>query len=141
MTSPAIDALRHSASGAYVVLDDEDRIMHVSFKLHEMFGRWIGHILWEHFPGARDVYGPTFDEARATGGPVASVVFYDGRMTRLTAIPGPDGLAAHVECLAELDVTSLATLSRSLASIAAELEGRETVRSDSRAHVSLQALP
>ena len=30
----ATDALRHAAPDAYVVLDDEDRITHVSSKLH-----------------------------------------------------------------------------------------------------------
>ena len=92
------------------MLDDEDRITHVSARLHDDFGRWIGHVLWEHLPGARDVYGPTFDEARASGGPVESVVFYSGRVKRLTVIPGPDGLAVHVERLAQVDVTTLATL-------------------------------
>jgi hypothetical protein len=69
------------------------------------------------------------------------VVFYDGRVTRLTAIPGPDGLAVHVERLAELDVTSLATLTRSLASIEDALAGRANAQSDPPARASLQALP
>ena len=141
MSSPAIDALRHAASGAYVVLDDRDRIAHVSSMLHAELGRWVGHVLWDHLPGAREVCAPTFDEARATGRAVESVVFYDGRVTRLTAIPGPDGLAVHVDRLAELDVTSLATLTRSLASIEAALAGRASGLSDSRAPASLQALP
>lgn len=141
MSSPAVDALRHSAPDAYVVLDDLDRITHVSSKLHGELGRWIGHVLWDHLPGARDVYAPTFDEARATGVPVQSVVFYSGRVKRLTAIPGPDGLAVHVERLAELELTSLATLTRSLASIEAALADRETERSDSPAPASLRALP
>ena len=100
MSSPAVDALRHAAPDAYIVLDDEDRITHVSARLHDDFGRWIGHVLWEHLPGARDVYGPTFDEARTSGRPVESVVFYSGRVKRLTVIPGADGLAVHVERLA-----------------------------------------
>lgn len=141
MTSPAPDAHRHAAPDTYIVLDDQDRITSVSVKLHDDLGRWIGHVLWEHLPGAREVYGPTFEEARATGRPVESVVFYAGRVKRLTAIAGPDGLAVHVERLAELDLTSLATLTRSLVSIEAELAGRASERSDSRAPSSLQALP
>ena len=58
MSSPAVDALRHAAPDAYLVLDDDDRITHVSARLHDDFGRWIGHVLWEHLPAARDVYGP-----------------------------------------------------------------------------------
>ena len=141
MTSAPIDALRHAAPDAYLVLDAEDRVAHVSSKLHDELGRWIGHVLWDHVPGARDVYGPTFDEARATGRPVESIVFYSGRAKRLTAIPGPDGLAVHVERLAELDLTSLATLTRSLASVEAALAGQASAQSDPPAHASLQALP
>ena len=141
MSSPAVDALRHAAPDAYLVLDDDDRITHVSARLHDDFGRWIGHVLWEHLPGARDVYGPTFDEARTSGSPVESVVFYSGRMKRLTVIPGPDGLAVHVEQLAQVDVTTLATLTASLAQIEAALAGRASAQPDSPAHASLRALP
>ena len=141
MSSPAVDALRHAAPDAYIVLDDDDRITHVSARLHDDFGRWIGHVLWEHLPGARDVYGPTFDEARTSGSPVESVVFYSGRMKRLTVIPGPDGLAVHVEQLAQVDVTTLATLTASLAQIEAALAGRASAQPDSPARASLRALP
>lgn len=141
MSASAIDALRHSASDAYIVLDHADRVTHVSSKLQDELGRWIGHVLWEHLPRARDVYGPTFDEARSTGAPVESVVFYSGRVKRLTAIPGPDGLAVHVERIAELDVTSLATLTRSLAQIEDALADPAFAQSGSRARASLRALP
>ena len=141
MSSPAVDALRHAAPDAYIVLDDEDRITHASARLHDDFGRWIGHVLWEHLPGARDVYGPTFDEARSSGSPVQSVVFYSGRVKRLTVIPGPDGLAVHVERLAQVDVTTLATLTASLVQIEAALAGRASGQPYSRAHGSLRALP
>lgn len=141
MSSPAVDALRHTASDAYLVLDEDDRIAHVSWRLHDEFGHWIGHVLWERLPGARDVYGPALDEARSLGRPVESIVFYSGRVKRLTVIPGPDGLAVHVEQLAEVDVTSLATLAQSLAQIAEALDAREPAQLDSRAHASLRALP
>ena len=142
MSSPAVDALRHAAPDAYLVLDDQDRITHVSSRLHDDFGGWIGHVLWEHLPGARDVYGPAFDEARTSGRPVESVVFYSGRVKRLTVIPGPDGLAVHIERLAaQVDITTLATLTASLAQIEAALAGRASVQRDSPAHASLRALP
>jgi hypothetical protein len=141
MSASAIDALRYSSSDAYIVLDDADLVTYVSPRLHHELGRWVGHVLWEHLPRAREVYGPTFDEARSTGEPVESVVFYSGRVKRLTAIPGPDGLAVHVERLAELDVTSLATLTRSLARIEDALAGPASARSDSPARASLRALP
>ena len=141
MSSPAVDALRHAAPDAYVVLDDRDRITHVSARLHDDFGRWIGHVLWDHLPGAREVYGPTFGEARTSGRPVESVVFYSGRVKRLTVIPGPDGLAVHVERLAELDLRTLATLTASLAQIESALAGRACAQPDSPARASLRALP
>ena len=141
MSPPAVDALRHAAPDAYIVLDDEDRIAHVSARLHDDFGRWIGHVLWQHLPGAREVYGPTFDEARSSGRPVESVVFYSGRVKRLTVIPGPDGLAVHVERLAQVDVTTLATLTASLAQLEAVLAGRASAQPDSPARASLRALP
>jgi hypothetical protein len=141
MSSPAVDALRHAASDAYVVLDREDRITHVSARLHDDLGHWVGHVLWDHLPGARDGYAPRLDEARSSGCPVDSVVYYSGRVMRLTAIPGADGIALHVECLAELDVTTLGTLTRSLARIEAVLAARESERSGSPARASLRALP
>lgn len=141
MSSPAVDALRHAAPDAYVVLDDRDRITHVSARLHDDFGRWIGHVLWDHLPGAREVYGPTFGEARTSGRPVESVVFYSGRVKRLTVIPGPDGLAVHVERLAELDLRTLATLTASLAQIESALAGRACAQPDPPARASLRALP
>jgi hypothetical protein len=141
VTSPALDSPRRAAPLAYVVLDDEDRIAYVSSTLHAELGRWVGHVLWEHLPGAREVYAPTFDEARTTAQPVESVVFYGGRVKRLTAIPGPDGLAVHVERLAELDLTSLATLTRSLVSIENELGDRASAPRGRPARASLQALP
>ena len=141
MSSPAVDAVRHAAPDAYLVLDDRDRITHVSARLHDDFGRWIGHVLWDHLPGAREVYGPTFGEARRSGRPVESVVFYSGRVKRLTVIPGPDGLAVHVERLAELNLRTLATLTASLVQIESALAGRACAQSDPPARASLRVLP
>jgi hypothetical protein len=140
MTS-AVEALRSAAPDAYIVLDTDDRITHVSPHLHHDLGGWLGHVLWDHLPGAREIYEPSFDEARSSGQPVESVVFYSGRVKRLTVIPAADGLAVHVERLAELDVTSLGTLTRSLVQIEAALAGRVSERHDPRAPGSPRALP
>jgi hypothetical protein len=143
VTSPDVDSSPHDGAVplVYVVLDDDDRLASVSPTLHAELGRWIGHVIWDHLPGAREVYAPTFDEARTTTQPVESVVFYAGRVKRLTAIPGPDGLAVHVERLAELDLTSLATLTRSLATIETVLGDRASARPGRPARASLRALP
>lgn len=141
MNPPAVAALRSNAAATYVVLDDDDRVSSVSPRLHDDVGHWLGHVLWDHLPRAREVCGPLLDEARASGKPVESVVFYSGRVERLTVIPASDGLAVHVECLAELDVTTLGTLTQSLRRVEAALAGRASERPDRRLPVSPRALP
>ena len=141
MSSRAADSVRSSAPDTYVVLDDDDRIVHVSAPLHDAFAPWLGHVIWDHLPAARDVYGPHFDEARASAEPVVAVVFYAGRLKRLTVIPAADGLAVHIERLTALDVTTLGTLIRSLERIERELADQGFARLDPRAHGSLRALP
>jgi hypothetical protein len=141
VSAPADVRLRGTATDTYLVLDDRDRIVSVSPRLHHDLVHWLGHVLWDHLPAAKEIYGPCFDEARASGKPVESVVFYSGRVKRLTAIPGADGLAVHVERLAEVDVTSLATLTQSLAQIEAALAGQGSAQSDRRAHESPRPLP
>lgn len=132
---------RPASDDLYIVLDADDRISHVSAGLRDELGRWLGHVLWDHLPGARGIYGPLFEDAREMGHAVDRVVFYAGRVKRLTAIPAPDGLAVHVERLATLDVTSLRTLAESLGQIAEALAAREPSRRDLRAPASLRALP
>ncbi len=140
MSTPAVDP-QATGPDPYIVLDDEDRIVHVSAPLHDALGRWLGHVLWDHLPGAREVYGPSFAEARATGEPVVAIVFYSGRLKRLTVVPGVDGLAVHVEHIVDVDVTSLGTLRRSLERIEHALAGRGYEQPDPRSHASLRALP
>jgi len=126
---------------SYIVLDDDDRLIHVSPDLRDQLGRWIGHVLWDHMPEASSVYGPCFSEARSTGRTVESVVFYAGRVKRLVAIPAADGLAVHVERLAELDVTNLGTLAESLRQVEAELDARGREQLGRPAPESRQAPP
>jgi len=125
----------------YIVLDEDDRIVQVSPGLHEELGRWLGQVLWDHLPEAADVYGTYFEDARSTGRTVESIVYYAGRVKRLTAIPAPDGLVVHVERLAELDVRTLGTLTASLRRIEALLAGPASEQLDPPARASLQALP
>jgi hypothetical protein len=141
VTSPTVGLPETAARERYIVLDDDDRIVHVSSALHRDLGHWVGQVLWDHLPRAREVYGRSLDDARATGHAVEDVVFYAGRLLQLRAVPGADGLAVHVAPLAELDVTSLGTLMRSLEQIEAALADREFERRDRRALASLQALP
>ena len=91
MTERALAALRSAAPDAYFVLDDDDRIVHVSKAFHDTRGRSVGHVFWDHLPRAREVYGPHFEEARATGRPVEATIFYSGRLKRLLVLPGGVG--------------------------------------------------
>jgi PAS domain-containing protein len=141
MTQPSVDALRSSAPDAYFVLADDDRILYVSQAFHDTRGRGVGHVFWDHLPSAREVYGPHFDEARATGRPVEALIFYAGRLKRLVVIPGGDGLAVHIENLVEVDVTSLASLLRSLEELDSALADRASEQPDRRSRASLRALP
>lgn len=141
MTDPALDVLRSTAPEAYFVLDDEDRIVHVSREFHDTRGSGVGHVFWEHLPRAQEIYGPIFQDARASGRPVEARIFYAGRLKRVLAIPGRDGLAVHVENVVELDVTSLATLMRSLERLDAALADRASGRPGPRSRGSLRALP
>ncbi len=141
MSSRTADAARSAAPDTYIVLDDDDRLTHVSASLRDAYGHWLGHLLWDHLPTAREVYGPYFDEARASNDPVVAVVFYAGRVKRLTIIPAADGLAVHIDRLDALDVTSLGTLMRSLERIERVLADPACARPDPQAHASLRALP
>ena len=141
MSEPVAVEEARAASTVYLVLDDDDRIVYVSPTLRRGFGTWVGHVVWEHLPGARDVYGPCFEQARESGRAAEAVGFYAGRLTRLTAVPAADGLAVHLEHLVELDVTSLGTLTRSLERIEAELDARGFGPLGPPAPASLQALP
>ena len=136
-----LEALRSSAPDAYVVLDDDDRIVHVSKPFHDTRGRGAGHVFWDHLPDARKIYGPHLAEARESGRPVEAVIFYAGRLKRLLAIPGGDGLALHIENLVELDVTSLGTLTQSLQRLDGVLADRACEQHGRRSHGSLRALP
>jgi hypothetical protein len=137
-THPERDA---SPSTAYVVLDANDRVIQVGEDLRDQLAPFLGHVLWEHLPGAERLCGAGFDTARRMGSEVEFPVFYRGRAKRLRAVPAGTMLAVHVERLAELDVTTLGTLKESLLRIEAELSARGSGRLDRPAPASLRALP
>jgi hypothetical protein len=141
MSEPVAVQAARAAGTDYLVLDEDDRIVYVSPSLRRELGTWVGHVVWEHLPGARDLYGPCFEEARESGRAAEAVGFYAGRLTCLSAIPAADGLVVHLEHRVELDVTSLGTLMRSLERIEAELDGRGFAPPGRRAPASPQALP
>jgi len=97
VSTPAEAALRASAPEAYTVLDDEDRIVHLSAPYRDTRGRSIGHVFWDHLPHAREVYEPHFAEARSTGRAVEAVVFYAGRLGRVGQGDRPLGIVFRVQ--------------------------------------------
>jgi len=130
-----------STDTAYVVLDSNDRVIQVGAALREQLAPFLGHVLWEHIPDAKPLYGPGFDEARRIGSAVEFPVFYRGRAKRLRAVPAGGTLAVHVERLSQVDVTTLGTLTESLRRIEAELAARAREQLDPPVPASLQALP
>jgi hypothetical protein len=125
----------------FFVLDAEDRIVQVSEKYHENMGPFLGHPLWEFLPRAEFLFRPHLEEARRTGRPVESTIFYAGRTVDLRIVPSGESLAIHPTSRTELNVRTLATLAESLSRIEAELDAREPERRDPPAPASLQALP
>ena len=125
----------------HVVLDSHDRIVSVGREIRELMGPFIGHVFWDRLPCAEPLLRPGFDQARTTGLPVQFTVYYAGRVRSYEAVPAGERLAVRIEHLAELDVTTLATLARSLSQIEAELAVREPGRRDRPAPSSPQALP
>jgi hypothetical protein len=125
----------------FFVLDAEDRIVQVSEKYHENMGRFLGHPIWEYLPRAEFLFRPHLEEARRTGRPVESTVFYAGRTIDLRIVPSGQSLAIYPKSRTELNVRTLATLAASLRRIEAELDARAPERHDPPAPASLQALP
>lgn len=125
----------------FFVLDAGDRIVQVSERYHENMGRLLGHPLWEYLPRAEFLFRPHLEEARRTGRPVESTIFYAGRTVDLRIVPSGESLTIHPKSRTELNVRTLATLAESLRQIEAELDAREPGRHDQPAPGSLQALP
>jgi hypothetical protein len=79
------------------------------------FGPLVGLPLWDCFPGSRPLCKPYYDEARRTCDPVEFVQFYDGYVTRIRAVPRPEGrLELYWENLSRLDTLTLESLAESL---------------------------
>ena len=132
------DSRRRSA---HIVLGEGDRIVRVGPEVQGLMGPFIGHVLWERLPDAERLLRPHFDRARRSGQAVEFTVYYAGRVRSYRAVPCGDKLAIDVEHLAEIDVTSLETLARSLSRVEDELTARAHAQLDPPAPASLQALP
>jgi hypothetical protein len=123
------------------VIDDTDRIVQVGDEMPGGMEPFLGHPLWEYLPHAQPVFSPLFEEARATGDEVESIVYYAGGTVGIRIVPSGRSLVVYATRRIELDVRTLGTLSASLRAIEQELAARAPARPDRRALGSRQALP
>lgn len=132
---------RGDATASYVVLDHDDRIVRVGPDLYDRFGPFVGQVIWQRIPGAEPLYGPYFDEARETGLPVETTVFYAAELKRLRATPSSGELTVHIDPIRGLDVRTLESLAESLRTMERELAARASGPPDPPALASPQARP
>jgi hypothetical protein len=125
----------------YLLLDEDDRIVRVGPALFESMSPFVGHVLWERIPHARELYKPHFDEARRAKRVVEFTSFYAAELKRIRAIPFGTDLTVYVERVRRLDVTTLETLEESLRAMTCALERQSSEPHDPRERGSLKALP
>lgn len=110
----------------FVALDSADRIVEVGSHAESQFGPLAGSVIWDCFPGARPLFKPYYDEARASREPVDFVQFYDGYVVRVVATSaGEERLEVTWEQLAHIDATTLDDLVASLTQSLDLLAGEE----------------
>jgi hypothetical protein len=124
-----------------VVVDAEDRVVRVAEEDRDTIGRYRGHPLWTYLSCAEELLAPYFEEARASGEPVESTVFYAGGTYDLLVEPSGSTLGVALTRRTELNVRTVATLAESLRTIEAELAARAPARRDRRAPSSRRAPP
>jgi hypothetical protein len=123
-----------------VVLDDWDRIVGVGQAAESRFGPLVGEVVWDCYPGSEPLFKPYYEKARDTGEVVEFVQFYDGNVTRVRAVPCPEGrLELSWERLARLDTLTIGGLLQSLESSlgALEAESSASSRGDARSALRL----
>ena len=123
------------------VIDETDRIVQVCDEMPGGMEPFLGHPLWEYLPHGQAVFGALFEQARATGSEVETVVYYAGGTVGVRIVPSGKSLVVYATRRVELDVRTLGTLSASLRAIERELAARAPAPPDRRALGSQQALP
>jgi hypothetical protein len=123
------------------VIDETDRIVQVGDEMPGGMEPFLGHPLWEYLPHGQAVFGPLFEEARATGSEVETIVYYAGGTVGVRIVPSGTSVVVYATRRVELDVRTLGTLSASLRAIERELAARAPAPPDRRALGSQQALP
>jgi hypothetical protein len=108
-----------------LVVDEEYRIVDVSAAAQPALGHLLGQNVWEHFPRARSLFLPHYEEARGTGESVEFVQFFNGKLVRVSAVPKDRGLAVSWRVLRIVDVSTIETLRHSLCDIVSDLAEEE----------------
>ena len=124
----------------FVMLDPADRIVEVGPHAESQFGPLMGSLIWDAFPGAKALFKPYYDEARATGEPVDFVQFYDGNVVRVIARNDGERLEVSWEPLGRLDTTTLSDLTESLATSLDLLEAEQRLRTRDDARKALRLI-
>jgi hypothetical protein len=124
----------------FVVLAEDYRIVEVGPAAQAGFGPLLGQNVLDSFPGSRPLFLPYYEQARRTGEIVEFTQFYDGYVSRITAVPNGSKLAVFWELLGMLDVLTLDGLRDSLEAIIRTLAGAENTLLKDRVRNSLRVV-
>lgn len=124
----------------FVVLAEDYRIVEVGPAAQAGFGPLLGQNVLDSFPGSRPLFLPYYEQARRTGETVEFTQFYDGYVSRITAVPNGSKLAVFWELLGMLDVLTLDGLRDSLEAIIRTLAGAENTLLKDRVRNSLRVV-
>lgn len=95
-----------------------------------------GQVLWDAFPGSRELYEAFYEEA--WNAPVEKLEFHLGSLNRVHAEAHGDELHIRFRMLSAVDVNTWASLRRSVDRIQDLLEAEEAARSGRAATASLR---
>lgn len=109
----------------HVVLDEEYRIVEVSWAAEAGVGPLCGQNLLDCFPGSRPLFLPYLKEAQRTGRVVSFPQYFDGYVADVKVVPAGSTLTVTWDGLCMLDVLTLDGLRASLHAVLDTLRARE----------------
>jgi hypothetical protein len=109
----------------FVVLDEEYRVVEVSWAPGAGEGPLCGQNLLDYLPGSRPLFLPYLKEAERTGRVVTFAQFFEGHVAEVKIVPGVGTLTVSWERLCMLDVLTMDGLRASLHHVLDTLRARE----------------
>jgi hypothetical protein len=109
----------------YVVLDEEYRVVEVSWAPGAGDGPLCGQNLLDYLPGSRPLFLPYLKEAARTGRVVTFAQYFDGYVAEVKIVPGEGTFMVSWDRLCTLDVLTLDGLQASLHHVLDMLRARE----------------